>query len=66
MFTMRQPDDFHLHLRDGNDVLEHTVGYAATAHFHRILVMPNLKPPIRTTQEAMDYKSRILAHIPPG
>lgn len=55
------PDDWHLHLRDG-DALEHVV--AATAlNFRRAIVMPNLKPPVTTVDQAVAYRSRILAAI---
>ncbi|HBS07048.1 MAG TPA: dihydroorotase [Leptospiraceae bacterium] len=51
------PDDWHLHLRDG-DVLPVTVNHAAS-RCRRAIVMPNLKPPIRTVEEAAGYRSRI-------
>jgi dihydroorotase len=57
-----QPDDFHHHLRDGEvlrDVIQH-----ASRVFARLLVMPNLKPPIRNLKEAMEYRDRIMSHIP--
>ncbi len=57
-----QPDDWHIHLRDG-DFLSSTVP-ACAKDFGRAIVMPNLKQPICTTQEARDYKARILKHIP--
>ncbi len=61
---LRRPDDFHLHLRDG-DVLVHTV--AATARvFGRAVVMPNLRPAITTTDAAVAYRERILAARPAG
>lgn len=60
--TLLQPDDWHVHLRDG-DVLAHTV--AATArYFGRAIVMPNLKPPVVDTASARSYRERILANIP--
>ena len=62
--TLLQPDDWHVHLRDG-DVLPHTV--AATArYFGRAIVMPNLKPPVVDTASARAYRERILANIPGG
>jgi len=62
--TLLQPDDWHVHLRDG-DVLPHTV--AATArYFGRAIVMPNLKPPVVDTASARAYRERILANIPSG
>jgi len=62
--TLRQPDDWHLHLRDGDalaSVLPHT-----TAQFARAIVMPNLKPPVTTTALAGAYRDRILAARPVG
>jgi dihydroorotase len=62
--TLTQPDDWHLHLRDGaalRAVLPDTV-----RRFARAIVMPNLKPPVRTVAEAAAYRDRILAAIPPG
>ena len=60
--TLTQPDDWHLHLRDG-PALELTV--AATARvFRRAVVMPNLKPPVTTTRQALAYRERILAALP--
>lgn len=61
---IRRPDDWHLHLRDGaalRAVLAHTV-----ARFGRAIVMPNLKPPVTTTAQALAYQERILAALPPG
>ncbi len=59
-----QPDDWHLHLRDGSamvDVVNHTA-----ERFARAIVMPNLKPPIVNTVMAMRYRERILAALPLG
>jgi dihydroorotase len=59
MLKLLQPDDFHHHLRDGaalQDVVLHTA-----RQFKRAIVMPNLKPPIRTVEEATNYRERILA-----
>ena len=59
-----RPDDWHLHLRDGEAlkaVLPHTV-----RQFARAIVMPNLKPPVRTLSEATAYRDRIIAAIPAG
>lgn len=62
--TLRTPDDWHLHFRDG-DILTETV--AATARcFGRAIVMPNLAPPVRNADEAHAYKQRILAARPAG
>ncbi|BAV34657.1 dihydroorotase [Sulfuricaulis limicola] len=59
-----RPDDWHLHLRDGaalRAVLPHTA-----QRFARAIVMPNLKAPVTTVAQALDYRSRILAALPPG
>lgn len=59
--TIRRPDDWHLHLRD-DAALEHVI--AATAlQFRRAIVMPNLKPPVTTTEMALAYKGRIQAAL---
>jgi len=60
--TLRTPDDWHLHLRDGPSlaaVLPHTA-----AQFRRAIVMPNLVPPVTTTAMAEAYRGRILAALP--
>lgn len=57
-----QPDDFHHHFRD-EPYLEHTVPHAAAA-FCRVLVMPNLVPPVTTTEAALAYRERILLRLP--
>ena len=57
-----QPDDFHHHFRD-EPYLEHTVPHAAAA-FCRVLVMPNLVPPVTTTAAALAYRERILLRVP--
>ncbi|WP_163267940.1 dihydroorotase [Chelativorans alearense] len=62
--TIRQPDDWHLHLRDGA-VLEAVAPHTA-AHFARAIVMPNLVPPVVTSLEAAAYRERILAALPEG
>ena len=56
--TLIQPDDWHHHLRDG-DALATTVP-AAARQFQRAIIMPNLVPPVTTTQMAQEYKQRIL------
>ena len=62
--TITRPDDWHVHLRDG-DALQTVVPH--TAHqFARAIVMPNLKPPVTTTALALAYKKRILAAVPAG
>jgi dihydroorotase len=62
--TLRRPDDWHLHLRDGA-ALESVVGDSAR-RFARAIVMPNLKPAVRTTQQALHYRERILGVLPDG
>lgn len=61
---LSQPDDFHHHLRDGEclpSVLLH-----ACRQFDRVVVMPNIKPPVLTVADALAYRQRILAACPPG
>jgi dihydroorotase len=60
--TLTQPDDWHLHLRDGSQ-LAATVATTARS-FARAIVMPNLKPPITTVEQALAYRQRILAALP--
>jgi dihydroorotase len=62
--TIRRPDDWHLHLRDG-DALRAVVPLTA-AQFARAIVMPNLKPPVTTTAQALAYRQRIIDALPPG
>ncbi|GAA4014113.1 dihydroorotase [Actimicrobium antarcticum] len=62
--TITRPDDWHLHLRDGAmmaSVLPHTA-----RQFGRAIVMPNLKPPVTLTSQAIAYRQRIVAAIPEG
>lgn len=62
--TLRRPDDWHVHLRDGAAlaaVLPHTA-----RQFARAIVMPNLKPPVTTTRQALAYRDRIRAARPEG
>lgn len=59
-----RPDDWHIHLRDG-DVLTHTVA-DATRYFNRLIVMPNLTPPVRNIGEATAYRQRILDAAKPS
>ena len=62
--TLTRPDDWHLHLRDGAAlaaVLPHTA-----RQFARAIVMPNLKPPIATAEQAVAYRERIRAATPEG
>lgn len=60
--TLTRPDDWHLHLRDG-DALKAVLPHTAR-QFARAIVMPNLKPPVRTVAEASAYRDRILAALP--
>jgi dihydroorotase len=62
--TLRRPDDFHLHLRDGAQ-LEAVLPFTVE-RFARALVMPNLKPPMVDTAGLAEYRARILAAVPPG
>ena len=62
--TLRRPDDWHLHLRDGamlKGVLPET-----SRHFARAIIMPNLVPPVVTGEQAAAYRDRILAALPEG
>lgn len=62
--TLRRPDDWHLHLRDGA-MLEGVIGDTSRT-FARAIVMPNLLPPVVTTADAEAYRARILAALPAG
>ena len=62
--TLKRPDDWHLHLRDGPAM--RAVLADAARQFARAIVMPNLRPPVRTTYEALDYRERILCALPDG
>jgi dihydroorotase len=62
--TIRRPDDWHLHLRDGA-ALAAVLPFTAT-RFARAIVMPNLRPAVTTTAQALDYRRRILASLPAG
>ncbi len=62
--TIQRPDDWHLHVRDGSlmaSVLPHTA-----RQFARAIIMPNLKPPVTTTAQALAYRQRILDALPAG
>ena len=61
---LTRPDDWHLHVRDG-DALTTVVPHTA-AQFGRAVIMPNLKPPVTTAAQALAYRSRIAAAVPPG
>ena len=61
---IRKPDDWHLHLRDGEmlkPVLAETI-----KDFRRAIVMPNLSPPIVNTRDVLSYRTRILDALPQG
>ncbi|MBQ0751970.1 MAG: dihydroorotase [Roseovarius sp.] len=62
--TLRRPDDWHLHLRDG--AMLRAVLPETTRHFARAIVMPNLVPPVVTGQDAAAYRTRIMAALPEG
>jgi dihydroorotase len=62
--TLRRPDDWHTHFRDGA-VLRQVVPPTANA-FGRAIVMPNLVPPVATAAMAADYRKRIMAALPNG
>jgi dihydroorotase len=62
--TIRRPDDLHLHLRDGESM--RAVLPFTARRFARALVMPNLRPPVTTTEQALAYRQRILDALPAG
>ena len=62
--TITRPDDWHLHLRDGEQMS--AVLPDTARRFARAIVMPNLKPPVTITQMAFAYRERILAAVPQG
>ena len=62
--TLRRPDDWHVHLRDG-EALAAVAAHTARV-FARAIVMPNLKPPVTTVAAAAGYRDRILAALPSG
>jgi dihydroorotase len=62
--TLTRPDDWHLHLRDG-EALRAVLPHSAR-QFARAIVMPNLRPPVTTVAAAADYRRRILAALPEG
>lgn len=63
-FTIRRPDDWHVHLRDG-DIMRGVAGYTAR-QFARAIAMPNLSPPVTRAAMAKDYRDRIVAALPQG
>jgi dihydroorotase len=62
--SITRPDDWHLHLRDGPAMASVLADSARC--FGRAIVMPNLKPPVTTTQQALHYRDRILGELPDG
>jgi len=62
--TLTRPDDWHLHLRD--DAAMAAVVGASARQMGRAIIMPNLKPPVTTTEQALAYRERILAALPEG
>jgi dihydroorotase len=62
--TITRPDDWHVHVRDGEAL--YTVVPHTAAQFGRAIVMPNLRPPVTTAAQALAYKARILAAVPAG
>ena len=60
--TLARPDDWHLHLRDGAALA--AVAPFSARQFGRAIVMPNLKPPVATTAQALDYRQRVLDALP--
>ena len=62
--TLRRPDDWHLHLRDG--AMLRAVLPETARHFDRAIIMPNLVPPVVTGDDARAYRDRILAALPEG
>lgn len=61
-FIIRQPDDWHLHLRD-DQMLAAVIGHSSK-NFARAIIMPNLVPPVVTTRQAQSYRNRIMSRIP--
>ncbi|AOY91776.1 dihydroorotase [Cupriavidus sp. USMAA2-4] len=62
--TIIRPDDWHLHLRDGAALA--AVLPDTARQFARAIIMPNLKPPVTTVEQAAAYRARILAALPAG
>ena len=62
--TIKRPDDWHVHLRDGA-MMQAVLPYTAR-DFGRAIIMPNLVPPVTTTKMADDYRSKIMAALPEG
>ncbi len=64
VLKIRRPDDWHIHLRDG-EMLKTVVPYTSEV-YGRAIVMPNLAPPVTTVAAAVAYRERILAAVPAG
>src|SRR3954471_22314754 len=62
--TIRKPDDWHLHVRDGA-MLRASLPFTA-ANFGRAILMPNLLPPVLTVKDAIGYRERVMAALPEG
>ncbi len=62
--TIQRPDDWHLHVRDG-DAMRAVIGHTAR-RFGRAIIMPNLKPPVTDVEAALAYRQRILDALPEG
>src|SRR5574344_943301 len=62
--TITRPDDWHLHVRDG-DAMRCVVPHSAR-QMGRAIIMPNLKPPVTTAELAVAYRERILSAVPAG
>jgi dihydroorotase len=62
--TITTPDDWHYHFRD-DERLPITTEYVSKS-FRRAIAMPNLKPPVTTTQQALEYRAQIMKHVPKG
>jgi dihydroorotase len=62
--TIRKPDDWHLHVRDGA-MLKAALPFTA-AHFGRAIIMPNLLPPVLSVKDAIAYRDRVVAALPEG
>lgn len=62
--TIARPDDWHLHVRDGA-AMQSVIGHTA-AQFGRAIIMPNLRPPVTTTELALAYRQRMVSALPAG
>ena len=64
VLILTRPDDWHLHVRDGA-AMRAVVPHSAR-QFARAIIMPNLRPPVTTTEQALDYRARILKRCHQG